>query len=251
MLRKHRALVLFLVGMSGCLCAFIVTQQIKGPIEIERIPPPTQITELKLKPQIRPSKNDRYVYPYSVIPGGVISREELIDRIDSDPVVAKHYAGFNTGRAEIVKAEQTQFMYVAYRLHDKLYWTTRKLKIPQGETLISDGNDFARTRCGNRVSATPMEPVAQNEEPAVEIFETPMLARLEEPELPGIAEHGLETVDIPPMQHVVRPAPKILPYYYRPLFSMRTDYVVPEPATFGLMAVGLVALISIRIARRK
>jgi hypothetical protein len=253
-LKKYRALVLFLAGMGGCLFAFVVTQQIRGPIEIEQLGPNTRFPELQLDPQFHPAQNERPVYPYSVIQGGVLSREELLEQISNDQVVAGHYARFETDRARIVRAEETRFMHVAYRLRNRVYWTVKKIKIPKGETLITDGKDFARTRCGNRVSVEPMEPVEEKEEPAIETFDTPTLVRLEEPDLPGFAEHGIEFRNLPPIQRYAKAQrTKIRPYYYyRPLFTIRpSEFVVPEPATLSLLAVGLVAFITFKIARKK
>jgi hypothetical protein len=188
-----------------------------------------------------------------VIPGGVLSREELASVIDSDPVVAEHYARFAVDQAKIIHASETQFMHVAYRLRNKVYWTAKKIKISKGESLITDGKDVARTRCGNMVSAVPMEPVLE-EEPTVETFDMPLLAQVDAPELELPPTIGQEFQDVPvptlePYIPVQRPT--ILPYYYRPLFVAKSDVVVPEPATFGLLAIGLATLVTVRLARRK
>jgi hypothetical protein len=45
--------------------------------------------------------------------------------------------------------------YVSYRMGDRIYWTRKKLLIPEGELVLTDGVHFARTRCGNRLSLTP------------------------------------------------------------------------------------------------
>jgi len=244
--------MLFLLGTGACLFAFIVTQQIKGPTQRAILNPPAAAPAPDWDPQIQPAKSDRFVYPYSVIPGGVVSREELVNVMASDRVVAEHYARFAVNEAKIVHADQTQLVHVAYRIGDKVFWTSRKLKIPKGEALITDGKDFARTRCGNRVSAVPQEPVSE-EEPAIETFDVPVLARVDAPELGNVPVTGLEFNDVPaippytPMQR-----PTILPYYYRPLFVVRSPgVVVPEPATLSLLAIGLATFITIRYARKK
>jgi hypothetical protein len=132
-----------------------------------------------------------------------------------------------------------------------VYWTTRKVKIPQGEMLVTDGTDSARARCGNRVSAVPLEPVSE-EEPAVEVFETPVLARVEAPDI-EIPPSGLEFQDIPTLQpYIPIQRPTILPFYYRPLFVVRpNDVVVPEPATLSLLSIGLAAFLAFRFIRKK
>jgi hypothetical protein len=251
-LKKHRVLVLTLIGLCGALFAFLFTQQIKSPAELSvRVPTPR--IPARSARQLRPAVNERYIYPYSIIPGGVLSRQELFANISSDRVVAEHYSRFAVSQARIVKAKETQFVHVSYRVHNKVFWTAKKIKIPKGEPLITDGRDFARTRCGNRISAVPLEPVSEKEEPVVETFEVPVLARVEVPPLPAVVEGRIDVSELPPLEPY-NPVnqPDLLPYYYRPLFVVRPeDIVVPEPATLGLMAIGLIAAVTIKIARKK
>jgi hypothetical protein len=44
------------------------------------------------------AKNVRPVYPYSIVPGGVATRADVQQRVDTDQVVAKHYASFDIAR---------------------------------------------------------------------------------------------------------------------------------------------------------
>lgn len=118
----------------------------------------------------------RKIYPFSVVPGGLYSAEELARSRRIDPVVARHYAGFGTNVA-VQKTVRDTYMYVSYRKEDKVYWTKGKHRIRHGEYVISDGQNFARARCGNRLSAVPQEPVMNADEPADD--------RLDKPEAPG------------------------------------------------------------------
>ena len=104
------------------------------------------------------SRPSRPAYPYSVIPGGVGSAEELRQISDHDPVVAQQFRGFDYEHAHLVTVSEKQLMYVAYRKGDKVYWTRKKVALHPGETLISDGKIVARTRCGNRVAVAPLGP---------------------------------------------------------------------------------------------
>lgn len=117
------------------------------------------------------------LFPYSVIPGGVESNQELRNAIANDPVVAAHYAGFDVAKARIVRLDHDHAVYVSYRLGNRVLWTKRKLNIPEGETMITDGEHMARTRCGNRLSDNPEAPVSP-EEPTAEALETPQDTQL-------------------------------------------------------------------------
>src|SRR3984957_14211462 len=108
----------------------------------------------------------RPLYPYSVIPGGAANPQELKTAVLHDPVVAAHYAVFNLEKAHVVRQDADRPMYVSYRLGDRVFWTTKALVIHKGEKLISDGAHEARTRCGNRLSASPVAPVSPEQPPA-------------------------------------------------------------------------------------
>lgn len=103
----------------------------------------------------------RPVYPYSVISGGVYSSRELRDSIVRDAIVASHYAGFDIAHAQLVRTTVSTFRYVSYRKNKQVIWTRKMLRIPKGELLLSDGSSFARARCGNRLSSTPIGPAPE------------------------------------------------------------------------------------------
>jgi hypothetical protein len=107
----------------------------------------------------------RPVYPYSIIPGGIRSGSELEQAIARDPLVAAHYGDFNVTEARIVTLEKPRLAYVSYRLDNRIFWTRRMLVLRAGETLLTDGEHFARTRCGNRLSKHPRAQVSKFEPP--------------------------------------------------------------------------------------
>jgi hypothetical protein len=105
-----------------------------------------------------PSRQRR-VYPYSIVPGGVTSRAELAHAVMADKVVAAHYAGFAVEKASLRTVAGARAVYVSYRKGDQVYWTARKVTLADGETIVSDGSNEIRARCGNRISDTPRLPV--------------------------------------------------------------------------------------------
>src|SRR5277367_1350628 len=105
----------------------------------------------------------RAVYPYSVIPGGVLSSKELGAALRMDIVAREHYADFDVAAARIIRVAADRKAYVSYRKGNKIFWTRKQVSLHEGETLLSDGEHLARTRCGNRVSAVPRSPVSPDE----------------------------------------------------------------------------------------
>ncbi len=105
--------------------------------------------------ETRDKRHGRFVYRYSVVPGGVQSPAELAEAASHDPDVALHYSSLNFHQARLVRLVAAQRMYVSYRKGGRILWTKKPHLIPAGETVITDGKVTARTRCGNRLSSKP------------------------------------------------------------------------------------------------
>ena len=117
------------------------------------------------------SIENRPIYPYSVVPGGVKDAHELKWAAQHDPVVASHYAGFDYDHARIVRLVLARTVYVSYRIGNKIYWTRHRVRLKKGESLITDGKITARTRCGNRVEEVAQQATSQSEPPAAKFEE--------------------------------------------------------------------------------
>ncbi len=128
------------------------------------------------------TRNQRAVYPYSVIPGGVSSAEELRRVAAQDPTVAEHYAAFNYDHARVVPVSQPRLVYVSYRRHNKVYWTRKQMSLHPGEKLLTDGRITARARCGNQVSVLPQANTSPDE---------PLMAELDRPDAVASGTIGL------------------------------------------------------------
>jgi hypothetical protein len=133
------------------------------PYDVSTIPP-----LLEKIPAAQP------VFPYSVIPGGARSSRELSDAARREPVVAAHYAEFSVAHTRVIRLPYDKLAFVSYRLGNHIYWTKTKVTLHQGETLLSDGEHLARTRCGNRVSDVAMTPVSP-QEPPQKLLSTPLV----------------------------------------------------------------------------
>ena len=115
---------------------------------------------------------DRPTYPYSIIPGGAPSAQALRKAIASDPVVRNHYANFDLSRTRVVRLTEARVAHVSYRIGDEVFWTGRRLLLKAGETVLTDGVHYARTRCGNQLAVSPG--ITSADEPTPEVFDTPM-----------------------------------------------------------------------------
>ena len=129
----------------------------------------------------RDAASRRPVYPYSIIPGGVVSAAELRSAVVHDPVVAAHYAAFDLAKARLVQVQEARSVYVSYRRGDDVFWTSKKLRLAVGETLITDGQHISRTRCGNQVSDEPRMPVSLAGDPEPQTLDTPVPYEIIEP----------------------------------------------------------------------
>ena len=151
-------------------------------------------------PELR--KTDRVLYPYSVIPGGVRSSAELQNAVAHDEVVARHYLDFDLRDLRVTRLPEARAVFVSYRVGSQIFWTKNRVTLPAGETVVTDGEHMARTRCGNRVSEAPIGPVLIPE-PSPEAMEIPadggLLAAPESlPELPLV---------VPPPTTIAVPQP--------------------------------------------
>ena len=146
-----------------------------------------------------PAESRRTIFPYSVIPGGVRDAKELAATVSKDRVVAAHYSDFKLSAAHTVRLDQPAAMYVSYRVGNHIYWTRNRMVIPAGETLISDGENLARVRCGNRLSKIAALPVSVTEPPTEQLespnFIPPLLADM----LPGEGSEAFSGIATPPL----------------------------------------------------
>lgn len=217
--RRVRRVLLFSLSavLTVCLAAVALLYLSPSLFHISRDSGPSRQSAeasrnrfLAVQQEALRSLENRPVYPYSVVPGGVRDAHELKLAAERDPVVAAHYAGFDYDHARVVRLVLARTAYVSYRIGKKIYWTRRRITLKKGETVITDGKITARTRCANRVEELPQQATSVSEPPVIK-FEQPMQP------LPGTAmttppvpfESSLLT---PPTGPGVGPAPPLSLY---------------------------------------
>src|SRR5450755_1458556 len=132
----------------------------------------------------------RTVYPYSVVPGGILSEAELETSMAKDPVVAQHYRDILAERLHLTRLNTPVNVYASYRSANSVHWTTHTIQVPKGELILSDGTNLIRARCGNRLVFTPPpEPPETREPPAIEppelVFDYALPPIIAPPEMPA------------------------------------------------------------------
>ena len=95
------------------------------------------------------ARAQRAVHPYSVIPGGVASIDEVQASVQHDPVVAAHYRGISPYALYFERLPVPVYMYASYRIGQSVYWTNHRILVPRGELALRDESHFIRARCGN------------------------------------------------------------------------------------------------------
>jgi hypothetical protein len=201
-----------------------------------------------LSPVVEHFEKERVVFPYSIIPGGAASPQELRQAVTMDPVVARHYSDFDLAGVRRITLSSPQSMYVSYRIGNDVFWTKYKVTLPKGETILTDEHAMARTRCGNRISALPRKPNARVE-PTAEELNDPIFG-------PSVSTPYLVAYSAPlrsfPSGSEIQPAGSSIPFpggsggsgssFTTPppiVTSPGAPVGVPEPGTAGLVLVGL------------
>lgn len=115
----------------------------------------------------------RKVFPFSVVPGGTLSREEVKSKLASDPVVREHYKGIQIDKLNPFRLTRPAQGFVSYRIGNRIFWTAQRLFLKPGELLLSDGVNMIRGRCGNRISLVASEPVQAVGAPSEAVLDLP------------------------------------------------------------------------------
>lgn len=156
------------VSIGFLILLFSVADLRGTPIGL--IKPSATITRVRPAPDFRAA---RPVVPFSIVPGGVRSPKEIEDSMIADPVARKLYANIRLRSLVVTRLTKAQDLYAAFRIGDEVHWTKRKLHIPAGELILTDGSNIIRARCGNLLaSELPLpKPKEAPFEPPVIVFD--------------------------------------------------------------------------------
>jgi hypothetical protein len=264
----ERAIVLGLLATAG----IILYVRANGPRAMP-LPLPQAAAQVSLAPVHVSGPRVpaiRRIYGHSIVPGGIHSVEELKRVIVTDPLAARHYAGFDVTKAYITRLPHDELVFLSYRLNHKIYFTSVLRLIRGGEEVLTDGNNYILTRCGNEIVSSFHGPVDAAQEPMdldIVVAEMPAAQQLE-------VASVLTPVPVPPAEPAVPPAPPSAtpgpppsdggvappPVYFVPVGSsdpptggtpvqMAADDLDP-PTEITLLICGLAAILAWRFLTR-
>ncbi len=175
--RRLRVLVLAAIGalVLGIAAASAILP--RGPHSAS---PDDEFTEIQGAEAIEPSAPEptsleatrpegRPVYRYSIVPGGVYSKEDVIAAVKRDPVVAAHYGSVRFQALRVEKLAAPRRVYVSYRQGDRVHWTKHQVQLHAGETILTDGHTMIRARCGNCISREAVDDISEDEPDPVQL----------------------------------------------------------------------------------
>lgn len=207
-----------------------------------------QVEALDIKPPNLTFRAARQIFPFSVIPGGLLDERELADSMAKDDVVRKHYDGLQPDRMWFTRTKQPMAAYVSYRKGEDVRWTSHPVMIPANELVLTDGKHMVRARCGNRIEVKKPEPLPAHVGPPD--IPPPDIAM--ETGLPSLMPPTV-TPPVPPADQLAKnggaPPPRISTpptTWCCGLTTTNTLPSVPEPPTVlmvlggGLLAVSVV-----------
>jgi hypothetical protein len=137
------------------------------------------------------------VYPYSVLPGGLIGVN--LERVKfADSVLSRAWSGVGQLSPASLRAG---FYYIQYRKGDQTGWTKEPRKIAAGEPVMVDqAGSILRVRCGNGISGRARLPLVPFVPPPAGLPEIPLMVQLPPSEIrPDLPLAGLPPVQLLPL----------------------------------------------------
>jgi hypothetical protein len=93
----------------------------------------------------------------ALIPGGITSVEEFLQRVAEDPTLNSFFGSCDV-EATIQPLPDDILVFIAFRRGQEIKWTRRPLLVHKGEYVLTFCGKTVLARCGNLISWTPMQP---------------------------------------------------------------------------------------------
>lgn len=93
----------------------------------------------------------------ALIPGGITSVEEFLQRIAEDPTLNSFFGSCDV-EATIQPLPDDILVFIAFRRGQEIKWARRPLLVHKGEYVLTFCGKTVLARCGNLISWTPMQP---------------------------------------------------------------------------------------------
>jgi PDZ domain len=93
----------------------------------------------------------------ALIPGGITSVEEFLQRVAEDPILNSFFGSCDV-EATIQPLPDDILVFMAFRRDQEIKWTRRPLLVHKGEYVLTFCGKTVLARCGNLISWTPMQP---------------------------------------------------------------------------------------------
>ena len=106
----------------------------------------------------------------ALIPGGITSVEEFLQRVAEDPTLNSFFGSCDV-EATIQPLPDDILVFIAFRRGQEIKWTRRPLLVHKGEYVLTFCGKTVLARCGNLISWTPMQP---SEDVPPSLLETPV-----------------------------------------------------------------------------
>ncbi|MEW6440635.1 MAG: PEP-CTERM sorting domain-containing protein [bacterium] len=99
---------------------------------------------------------------YGLCPEGrVKSVRDFQDEVLADPMLRTYYDGFDWNAAQLIRLEAPVEAYLSYKKNGRIVRTKRKMSLPAGDAIITDGRTWVRAYCCNEaVVENPEAPAA-------------------------------------------------------------------------------------------
>jgi hypothetical protein len=121
----------------------------------------------------------------ALIPGGITSVEEFLQRVAEDPTLNSFFGSCDV-EATIQPLPDDILVFMAFRRGQEIKWTRGPLLVHKGEYVLTFCGKTVLARCGNLISWTPMQP---SEDVPPSLLEAPV----EERPNPQASDHPAPT----------------------------------------------------------